>query len=86
MLRSDSVVSIHVDMTNANPITTYFASYNQTAETDEITANTLVAIEGPQTLQEIRGTCAALGVSATLRNEQGFTKGYVQTDGSYSLT
>ena len=66
-------------------MTTYCATYNQIEATDEITANTIAAIEGPQTLQEIRETCAALGVSATLRNEQGFTKGYVQTDGSYSL-
>ncbi len=41
---------------------------------------------GPATLEEIVETCKALGVSAELRDEPGFTKGRVEADGNYRLS
>lgn len=67
-------------------MTTYTAEYKITADTDEPTRNAIAAIDYPQTLNDVRETCEALGVSATLRDEPGFVRGFVKSDGSYALT
>jgi len=69
-------------MTNT---TTYTAEYKITADTDEPTRNSLAAIDYPQTLGDVRDTCRNLGVSATLRDEPGFVRGYVNSIGDHSL-
>ena len=63
----------------------YHAQYHLTAETDEPTRNSLAAIDYPQTLGDVRDTCRNLGVSATLRDEPGFVRGYVNSIGDHSL-
>ena len=63
----------------------YHAQYHITADTDEPTRNSIAAIDYPQTLDDVRETCQALGVDATLRDEPGFVRGYVKSDGTYAL-
>lgn len=67
-------------------MTTYTAEYRITADTDEPTRNSIAAIDYPQTLEDVRETCQALGVDATLRDELGFVRVHVNSDGTYVLT
>lgn len=63
----------------------YHAQYHITADTDEPTRNSIAAIDYPQTLDDVRETCKALGLDALLRDEPGFVRGYVHSDGTYAL-
>lgn len=65
---------------------TYTAEYRITANTDEPTRDAVAAIDYPQTLEDVLETCKALGVGATLRDEPGFVRGHVKSDGTYALT
>lgn len=67
-------------------MTTYTAEYRITADTDEPTRDSIAAIDHPQTLDDVRETCQALGLDATLRDEPGFVRGHVKRDGTYALT
>lgn len=71
---------------NATEQTKYFATYQFTAQSHETAVDTVNAIDYPQTLEEVRETCQACSVSATLKDEAGFVRGWVQADGSWSLT
>jgi len=66
-------------------MTTYTAEYHITVDTDEPTRDSLAAIDYPQTLDDVRDTCRNLGVSATLRDATGRTRGYVNSSGDHSL-
>ena len=68
-----------------NTETKFTAIYRLTADSDETTRDTIAAIDYPQTLDEVVETCRALGVTATLKDEPGFTKGHVDADGTYRL-
>ena len=57
-------------------MTTYTAEYHITVDTDEPTRDTL---------DDVRDTCRNLGVSATLRDATGRTRGYVNSSGDHSL-
>lgn len=73
-------------MTNTTKTETKFtAIYRLTADSDEITRDTIAAIGYPQTLDEVVLTCRSLGVAATLTDKPGFTKGHVDADGAYRL-
>lgn len=66
-------------------MTTYTAEYRIAADTDDPTRDSLAAIDYPQTLDDVRETCRTLGVSATLRDEPGFVRGYVNSSGDHLL-
>ena len=42
-------------------------------------------LDTQQTLDDVRDTCRNLGVSATLRDATGRTRGYVNSSGDHSL-
>lgn len=63
----------------------YHAQYHITAATDEPARDTIAAIDYAQSLDDVRDTCRALGVDATLRDEAGFVRGYVNSSGDHWL-
>ncbi len=64
----------------------YEVTFSQVS--NESAQRTLAAEQarGGLSLDEVTALCAEHGVSATLLDAAGFTKGYVKADGSYVLS
>lgn len=62
----------------------YAVTFQAPVEIDEAIANTLAATT-TATLEEICDMCGEYGVKATLKDENGWVKGWVETDGTYRL-
>jgi hypothetical protein len=71
--------------------TTYYATYAETEATTEDWHRWLVDVvqadrSEPCDLETICDACVCAALTATLYDEQGFVRGWVQADGNYRLT
>ena len=69
---------------------TYYATYTETDATTEEWHDWLVNCEaredGPSELSTIVDVCASAKIKASLRDEAGHVRGWVNPDGNYGLT